>query len=138
MQQRPCDATTVTPDASVADVLEALEQADVGAVVVSPDGAAIAGIVSERDIVRGLRVFGSNILGVNVRELMTSDVVTCELRDPAIGVMAKMDAMNIRHVPVVENGKLAGMVSIKDIVSDRLRDVEDEVNSLSSYISGSH
>ena len=137
IRQKGPGVAIVRPQATVSEVLDALEVADVGAVVVSADGETIEGIVSERDIVRGLRTIGAQILKTSASKLMTRNVVTCELRDPAIRVMMKMDAENIRHVPVVENGKLAGMISIRDIVSDRLKDVESEVSSLNSYISGS-
>lgn len=130
--------STVPRQTTVREVLDELEAADVGAVVVSSDGAHVDGIVSERDIVRGLRKYGPALLDAAIRKIMTTEVVTCDWDDPIISVMARMDDRNIRHVPVLKKGKLAGMLSIKDIVSDRLRDMEQEASSLNEYIKGSY
>ena len=126
--------TTVSPDAKVADVIDQLEADDVGALVVSADGDRINGIISERDVVRGLQRFGPAVLDHPVGELMTSEVVTCTADDPVVGVMAMMDDQEIRHVPVIENGKLAGIVNIRDIIKLRLNEVQNEANAMREYI----
>ena len=130
-------AAFVSPGASIAEVIEALESNDVGAVVVSRDGSQVDGIISERDIVRALRRQGSKILDQAVENLMTRDVITCTAGDRVASVMATMNAKGIRHVPVVEDGNLAGMVSIRDIVALRLAEVQSEADAMRLYIAGS-
>jgi CBS domain-containing protein len=125
---------TVHPDALVADVISLLEADDVGALVVSSDDERIEGIISERDVVRGLETFGVDVLGHSVSDLMSVDVVTCTAESPVGGVMALMDEKQIRHVPVVEDGKLAGIVSIRDIIKLRLEEVQNEADAMRAYI----
>lgn len=127
-------AATVTPDAKISAVLAALESEDVGALVVSTDGLHIDGIISERDVVRGLLSLGSKVLDHQVHELMSSDVVTCTADDHVAAVMALMDDRNIRHVPITNKGKLAGIVSIRDIVKLRLNEVQVEADAMRQYI----
>ncbi len=130
-------AASVSPGASIADVIEALESNDVGAVVVSRDGSHVDGIISERDIVRALRRQGTKILDQAVENLMTRDVITCTAGDRVASVMAIMNSKGIRHVPVVDDGNLAGMVSIRDIVALRLAEVQSEADAMRLYIAGS-
>ncbi|MDA0231616.1 MAG: CBS domain-containing protein, partial [Proteobacteria bacterium] len=130
-------AATVEPSARIADVIAALESEEVGALVVSANGEKIDGIISERDIVRGLRQFGPEVLQHAVQDLMSVNVVTCTANDPVAGVMALMDDKGIRHIPVVDDEKLAGMVSIRDIVKLRLDEVQAEADTMRSYISAS-
>jgi len=103
--------------------------------VVSANGLTIDGIISERDIVRGLLQHGPSVLDHMVRELMTKDVITCTADDPVAGVMAIMDQHNIRHVPVTDENVLAGIVSIRDINKLRLDEVQAEANAMREYIS---
>ena len=126
--------STVTPDVKIADVIDALEADDVGALVVSPDGNKIDGIISERDVVRGLQKFGAAVLDHAVGELMTTDVVTCTEGDPVVGVMAVMDNRGFRHVPVTDDGKLTGIVTIRDIIKLRLNEVQGEADAMRDYI----
>ncbi len=128
--------STVSPEIRVADVVAALEEEDVGALVVSIDGERIDGIISERDVVRGLLRFGPDVLQHSVKDLMTESVVTCREHDPVSGVMALMDDQKIRHVPVVDNGRLVGIVSIRDIVKLRLDEVQAEADAMRAYIAG--
>ena len=127
----------ISPDTWVATALRRLRLEDAGAVVVSSDGLHIEGILSERDIVRGISKYGSQVLKFTVSELMSEDVVTCRMSDTALSVMKKMDEFCIRHIPVV-NAKdhLEGIISIHDVVRDRLEDVEAESNQMREYISG--
>jgi len=130
-------APTVLPNARIADVIAALEAEDVGALVVSTDDLHIDGIISERDVVRGLQRFGADVLEHSVRDLMTAEVVTCTADDRISGVMALMDDRKIRHIPVVDDDqKLTGIISIRDIVKLRLDEVQDEADAMRSYISG--
>ena len=97
----------------------------------------IEGIISERDIVRGLRFHGAAILDLKVCDLMTSDVITCDLDDPLSSVICEMDRHTIRHVPVLRDGILTGIVSIRDIIKDRLDEVEIDALAMHSYIAHS-
>ncbi len=137
LDEKGAHAPFVKPNASISDVLEMLESEDVGALIVSTDGVTIDGIISERDVVRGLRSFGSTILDHAVEDVMVTDVITCTADDPISSVIRQMDERQIRHMPVVDDGKLAGIVSIRDVVKLRLGEVESESNSMRSYISGS-
>ena len=119
---------TIRPDATVATAVHRLGLERVGALVVSEDGTMIAGIISERDVVRGLAEDGAAILGIDRRvgDLMTRHVVTCHPDDQVKTVMAEMTRRRIRHVPVVDGGRLVGIVSIGDIVKSRLEEMELE------------
>lgn len=136
LERKNRKVTTVPPSTLLTEVLEKLEFEDVGALVVSSNGKAVDGIISERDIVRGLRYFGAEALEQPVCDHMTTDVVTCELHDPVINVTVLMNDNTIRHVPVVDSGRLIGMISVHDIVKDRLAEVEFDANAMRSYISG--
>ena len=129
-------APFVSSEVKIAAVIDALEDEDVGALVVSNDGERIEGIISERDVVRGLQRFGPEVLEHTVGDLMTLDVITCTADDMVAGVMALMDANQIRHVPVVDKGKLAGIVSIRDIIKLRLDEVQNEADAMREYITG--
>ncbi len=135
LKSKGTDAPIVPPSARIHEVIDALELEDVGALVISADGKNIDGIITERDVVRGLQKYGADVLEHTVSDLMTTDVITCTADDAVIGVMALMDDRNIRHVPVVDNGKLAGIVSIMDIVKLRLNEVQNEAEAMRSYIS---
>ncbi len=119
---------TIRPDATVATAVHRLALERVGALVVSEDDATIAGILSERDVVRALAEEGPDIMGTGrrVAELMTRHVTTCAPDDKVKAVMAEMTRRRFRHVPVVENGRLAGLVSIGDVVKSRLEEMELE------------
>jgi len=134
LQEKGTDAPTVAPEAKIADVIEALETEDVGALVVSKDGQHIDGIISERDVIRGLQRFGKDVLEHTVRDLMSPDVVTCGVFDRVAGVMALMDERRIRHVPVIDDGKLAGIVSVRDIIKLRLDEVQADAEAMREYI----
>jgi CBS domain-containing protein len=128
------DVHTVTVDASVAEVSTALHRHRVGALVVSGDGTDVVGIVSERDVVRRLAEVGASALDESVRTVMTSDVVTCARDDTTERLMEVVTTRRIRHLPVVEDGQLAGLVSIGDIVAARVRELEAEASQLRDYI----
>lgn len=134
LQAKGTHAPTVAPDAKISTVIAALEAEEVGALVVSADGLHIDGIITERDIVRGLLSLGRNVLDHKVHELMSLDVVTCKANDRVAGVMALMDVRNIRHVPVTDKDKLAGIVSIRDIIKLRLDEVQAEADAMRKYI----
>lgn len=126
---------TITPDATVSDLLDAFATHDVGALVVSEDGATMAGIVSERDVVRKLRDV-PDARSASVASIMTTDVLTCSPDDSFASLMATMTEHRVRHVPVVVDGRLAGVLSIGDAVKHRMEQLEFERDQLSSYVAG--
>ncbi len=125
---------TVEPGATVSEVLAALAEHGVGALVVTDDGEHIAGIVSERDVVRALHRQGPDVLDVLVSELMTAEVVTCAPDAEVDSLMAVMTERRVRHVPVVVDGRLTGIVSIGDVVKHRVHELVDENLALVEYI----
>ena len=135
--QQNITAAYIAPDAVITDVLHSLAFKDVGALVVSSDGSRVEGIISERDIVRSLRTLGPDLLSKRVRDLMTADVITCVPEDRAAGIMALMVSKHVRHLPIVKDGNLVGMVSIRDLLKLRLDEVQSEAEAMRSYIAGS-
>ncbi len=127
------DVYTITPDATVRDLLARLAEYNVGALVVSRDGTSMEGIVSERDIVRRLRE-DESLLDQPVSVIMTTDVHTCEGHHDVNDLMQVMTNLRIRHVPVVEDGRLIGVVSIGDVVKSRISELQFERDQLDSYV----
>jgi CBS domain-containing protein len=126
---------TISPEATVTELLALLAEHNVGALVVSSDGTSVAGIVSERDVVRLLN--GTPDAGeVRVSAIMTAQVHTCTPDDHIENLMRLMTEQRIRHVPVVVDGSLAGIVSIGDVVKSRIGELEFEREQLSNYIAG--
>ena len=136
LTEKGAHVPTVAPDVTIADLIAELESEDLGALVVSADGQHIVGIISERDVVRGLQRFGAEVLEHRVRDLMSPDVVTCTAGDRVAGVMALMDDRRIRHIPVVDDGKLIGVVTTRDIIKLRLDEVQSEADAMRAYIGG--
>ena len=128
------EVVTIPPDASVADLVTLLGEHNIGAVVVSADGVAVAGIASERDVVRRLGSEGAEVLQGRVETIMTAVVHTCEPEDDLDELMAQMTERRIRHVPVVVDGALRGVVSIGDVVKSRITQLEFERDQLDSYV----
>ncbi len=126
-------APTTTSDAPIIEAIDILKFEKVGALVVSTNGETVEGIISERDIVRGLRRFGREIFDLEVADLMTADVVTCTPGSRISQVVVLMAKHGIRHVPVLRDGKLAGMISIRDILNLRRSELETPlIQTLSS------
>jgi CBS domain-containing protein len=130
LRSKGARVVTIQPDASVADLVVGLRDAGIGAMVVSSDGRTVDGIVSERDVVRALAQHGRGVMDRPVSEVMTRNVVTCSPRDSVKQLMTEMTRRRIRHLPVVEDGALAGIVSIGDVVKNRLEEMETETNVL--------
>lgn len=124
---------TVAPSSDVAEVLRLISEHNVGALPVV-DGERLVGIVSERDVVRRLHERGVELLGLPVAEIMTTDVVTCGPDDSAADLARVMTDRRVRHLPVITNGRLAGIVSIGDLVKARIDMLEQERRQLESYI----
>jgi CBS domain-containing protein len=125
---------TIRPDASIAEAVAALGSYNVGALVVSTDGRTLEGIISERDIVRALGELGSGVLEPQVATIMSPDVHTCSPEDTVESLMKTMTEHRVRHLPVVEAGVLAGMVSIGDVVKNRMEELEQDRDALVDYI----
>jgi CBS domain-containing protein len=128
--------TTIRPDATIAEAVETLNRERIGALVVSDDGDAVDGILSERDIVIALARHGVELLSLLVEDVMTRKIATCEPAESVGELMAEMTSRRIRHFPVLVDGKLRGIVSIGDLVKSRLDEVEFEASSLRSFIAG--
>lgn len=126
---------TVDPSMSVGELVGALAEHNVGAMVVV-ENEAVVGIVSERDIVRQLRQRGAELLDARVAEIMTTSVVTCGPGDSVDSLAATMTQRRIRHMPVVVDGRLVGIVSIGDVVKSRIGELENDRQQLESYIRG--
>ena len=129
---------TVRPDTTLYTVVWDLKVKGIGALVVSEDRSSVLGLISERDIVRGLTERGTKLLTLPVSELMTSPAVTCTPAESITAVMARMTRDRVRHLPVVEGGKLCGIVSIGDIVKHRLDELQMEANVLRENLMASH
>ena len=127
---------TVLPTETLATVVDRLRAKKIGALVVSTDGSTVSGIISERDIIRALSERGTEALDRQVHDVMTRHVVTAEAGYSVRDVMKTMTERRIRHLPVVEDGALKGIISIGDIVKVRLEQVESEAHALRDYIAG--
>ncbi|WP_104108101.1 CBS domain-containing protein [Nocardioides sp. 616] len=137
LRQKPTqDVISVQPQALVRDLVALLAEHNVGALVVSADGSSLDGIVSERDVVRHLGR-DPGVLDRDVASIMTRDVHTCEGDHPVDELMELMTRQRVRHVPVLSNGALVGVISIGDVVKSRIGELEFERDQLDSYVHGS-
>lgn len=127
---------TIKPAATIADAARTLAEARIGAVVVSNDGATIAGILSERDIVRVIGTEGTAALNWTVDRAMTANVVTCKPEDRLEDLMSMMSGRRIRHLPVAVEGRMAGLISIGDVVKERINQIEADAEAMRDYITG--
>lgn len=128
------EVVTIEPTADLAAATQLLSANRIGAVLIRGAGGHIAGILSERDIVRALSQHGSAALALPVGQVMTREVMTCT-EDETIGdVMERMTAGKFRHLPVVSKGKLVGLISIGDVVKQRVDEIEHESEALKDYI----
>jgi CBS domain-containing protein len=135
LRYKGSDVVTIAPDAPVTQVLAKLAEHNVGALVVLR-GEAVAGIVSERDIVRRLNETGAELLNHPVDTIMTVSVLTTQPDASVDSVAQTMTEERIRHLPVVDNGRLAGVISVGDVVSSRIRQLEQDRGQLEHYITG--
>lgn len=128
------EVVTVDPTANLATAAKILAERNIGALVVTGADRRIVGIVSERDVVHELAAHGATSLDLPLTDVMTREVMTCKISDTIISVMERMTAGKFRHLPVVEQGRLAGIVSIGDVVKHRLEDLEREQSAMRDYI----
>lgn len=136
LHTKGADVLTIRPDATVRDLVTKLAENNVGALVVTGDGTSVDGIVSERDVVRCVHA-GADALDQQVAKIMTTDVALSEPTETVDHLMQLMTDRRIRHVPVVVDGRLGGIISIGDVVKSRIGELEFEREQLSSYIAGS-
>lgn len=133
LRSKGSDILSVGPDDTIAEAARLLALHRIGALLVMRD-RQLAGIISERDIVRGIASKGNDCLDMPVRLLMTSDLVTCSPEDSVTHLMGLMTENRIRHLPVLRKGELVGMLSIGDVVKVRVKEVENEAQALRDYI----
>lgn len=130
------DVATIRSESSIATAASMLKLQNIGALVVSEDGNEVVGILSERDVVRGMVEHGRELQDMRVSDLMTRNVKTCTMDSEVTAVMSEMTRGHFRHLPVVEEGSLIGIVSIGDVVKNRLGELETETSVLRDFIVG--
>ncbi|WP_280276896.1 CBS domain-containing protein [Nocardia wallacei] len=136
LRKKGTDVVTIAPRTPVRELLAVLAERNVGAVVVSADGVALDGIVSERDIVRRLHAVGPDLLDRPVTEIMTTVVHTCSPDDRVETLRTTMTDHRIRHLPVLRDGRMVGIVSIGDVVKSAISELETEREHLEQYLLG--
>jgi CBS domain-containing protein len=134
LSRKGSDVVTIAPTANLSEAVKLLAQRRIGAVIVTGADNRVAGILSERDIVRALGERGADALGDNIAAVMTRKVTTCVEADTVSDIMERMTTGKFRHVPVVEQGRLAGVISIGDVVKFRVEEIERESDALREYI----
>jgi CBS domain-containing protein len=137
LMQKGTDVATIRPEASIKRAADWLRARNIGALVVARD-EAVLGIVSERDIVHAFSRYGEPVASMSVKDIMTHGLITVDPSDDVNGVMRLMTRHRVRHLPVLRNGKLAGIISIGDVVKRRLEDLELETNVLRDVYIASH
>jgi len=135
LDRKGAEVATIRPTATVAEAIAELARLSIGALVVTKDDVVPAGIITERDVVRSLNIAGTSILKRPVADLMTADVAVCAPSDMVDDIMGRMTDLRIRHLPVMADGALCGIVSIGDVVKARIDELEDDHRHLVDYIS---
>lgn len=128
------DVVTILSDVPLLDVTQKLAKHGIGSIVVVGDEGEVIGIVSERDIVRAVAHMGTDVLDGPVSSVMTENVITCSKKDSVNKIMGVMTNKRFRHLPVVEDGRLAGIISIGDVVQQRIAEAELEATAMREYI----
>ncbi len=128
------DVVTIGPDETVAATARLLNVKGIGAALVCDASGKVLGVISERDIIRGVAVNGERALEMQVRDLMTSEVIACKPTDTIAEVMKVMTMRRFRHMPVIEDGELKGIISIGDVVKNRIEETEMETRVLRDYV----
>jgi len=138
LRQKGQEVISVRPTESIETFAHRLRMARIGAMVVLGEGGKIVGIISERDVVHGIAEHGAAALKMTVAELMTRRVVTCGPEDNVAGVARMMTENRFRHLPVIDGGKLSGLISLGDVVKNRLDEMSLEVNVLRDIAIAGH
>jgi CBS domain-containing protein len=136
LQNKGGGVTTLEASATVRELVDVLADRGIGAVIISADGRSPAGMVSERDVVRQLQARADGLLDQTLDRIMTTDVVVCGPTDQVDSVLQLMTERRIRHVPVLDEGQVVGIVSIGDLVKNRIDELSQERDQLTNYISG--
>ncbi|HUI97540.1 MAG TPA: CBS domain-containing protein [Xanthobacteraceae bacterium] len=134
LSRKGSDVVTADPNAKLSDAVQLLAARRIGAVVITGADRRIVGILSERDIVRTLAEKGAQALESSISEVMTRKVITCGAGETVPEIMERMTVGKFRHVPVVEQGRLTGIISIGDVVKSRVQQMEQESAALQEYI----
>jgi CBS domain-containing protein len=134
LKQKGYDVVTVAPHQTIASVVKVLTQNRIGAAPVINEEGQLIGIISERDIIRGMSDHADAVLALPAEHLMTRDVKTCSSEAQLVEIMEVMTLHRIRHLPVIQDGALHGIVSIGDVVKQRLEEVQSEAEELRRYI----
>ncbi len=137
LKNKGSDVVTKAPGDTVLAIARLLSSKRIGAIVIRDGRGAVVGIISERDIIHAIAVKGERALEMPARDVMTREVISCTTDDIITGVMKTMTSRRVRHVPVIEDGDLKGMVSIGDIVKNRLDETELEARVLRDYVRAS-
>lgn len=138
LERKGSTCHTIEPGAMLSTVTQCLAEHGVGALVVSSDGTTVDGVVSERDVVRALAEHGEPALGLRASDVMTAPAVTCTSTTTTDEVMALMTEGRFRHVPVVDDGRLTGIISIGDVVKWRIDELAADTERLQEYVTGSY
>lgn len=128
------DTINIEPTADLAAAVKLLSKHRIGAVIITGAGGRLAGILSERDIVRAMAEHGVDALAVSVGQVMTRNVMTCGENDSIADIMERMTSGKFRHLPVLRDGQLIGVVSIGDVVKQRVGEIEQDAEALREYI----
>lgn len=134
LRVKGAETVTVTPDSSLRESVRTLSAQNIGAAVVLDEGDRVCGILSERDVVRAVAENGDRALDEPVKSFMTKNVVTCAKDDLVAELMTRMTEGRFRHLPVLEGDKLVGIISIGDVVKQRIAEQEQEVEAMRGYI----
>jgi len=134
LSRKGSDIVTIDPAASVADAAKCLADRKIGAIVVTGMDGRLAGILSERDVVRALAERGAPALNERVERVMTRKVLTCTETETIASIMERMTAGKFRHLPVIDQERIVGIISIGDVVKHRLHEIESESQALREYI----
>ena len=136
LKDKGAEVMTMPANASIADAVQTLNERRIGAIVVTNRRGDIEGILSERDVVHALAERGAGLLEAHISDLMTRQVFTCAPDTSLEELMRQMTRRRIRHLPVLRDGRLCGIVSIGDVVKNRLMELETEATTLREYIGG--
>ena len=134
---RDPETVTIAPESSIQELVEALSSRRIGSVVVIDGSGRLVGIISERDVAYGLAEFGAEILNKTVSDLMTEDVITCDLENDIADVVLLMSSHSIRHLPLLEGDKLTGMVSLRDALDLRVAELDAENEAIRQQLAES-
>ena len=136
LKEKGREVISVSPTATIAEVAKLLSARQIGGVVVLDAASQLLGIFTERDIVHALAAHGARTLEMTAAQLMTRSLITATPQTTVHGAMALMSQGRFRHLPVIDNGRLVGIVSIGDVVKSRIMQQEADVDSLKAYVAG--